>query len=176
MDEHRLNPGGRAGEWAGFLQDELSQVCGMQAVSILAGVHRCERGVEVESVRNRPLNDVGVHVGIGVERLDGGDQILLRAIGLDACVVRSHSYSFAGLVFLLHIACTRAVIPDEDGSQSRNASLALQFLNSLLDVRQNRIGDRFSFEQLRGHRSSCKSLVNVSGERPSQRCWEVGGD
>ena len=56
---------------------ELAQVDRVQAVGVLVGVDREQRGLVVEMVGQRHLQDVGVDVGVAVVAVDDRVQLVL---------------------------------------------------------------------------------------------------
>ena len=90
----------------------------MQAVRVLGWIHGRKRGVEVEAVGYRMLDDVGVDGRIPVE---GGHRLvegLHGVIGLHLDVIRDHANRLARLVLLSDVAGTSAVVTNEDGAQA----------------------------------------------------------
>ena len=90
----------------------------MQAVRVLGWIHGRKRGVEVEAVGYRMLDDVGVDGRIPVE---GGHRLvegLHGVIGLHLDVMRDHANRLACLVLLADVAGTGPVVADEDGAQT----------------------------------------------------------
>lgn len=53
----------------------------MQAVGVLVGIDALERCVLVEVLGQRQLHDVSGALGVGVEFVDGGVELLLRDVG-----------------------------------------------------------------------------------------------
>ena len=78
--EQRLDPGGRARDGAGHRQRQPAHVDRVQAVDVLVGVDREQRGVEVDLGRGRVLHEHRVNRRILVEFADRREQVGLRGV------------------------------------------------------------------------------------------------
>ena len=101
--------------------------------------------------RHRVLDEVGVDRRVGVEAVDRGDEVGLRAVARDVDVLAEDAHPLARLVLLADVAGGGGVVADEDGAEPHRLAPLAQGGDAGRDVVEHGLGDGGPGEQLCGH-------------------------
>ncbi len=105
---------------------QTPQVQRVQAVDVLGVVHGQQRGLLVEALGQRDLDQVGMDGGIGVEATDNGLELVLAGLHGQMLVHRDDAHLSAVVVLQRHVALTGGVVAHEDGAQPGLDALGCQ--------------------------------------------------
>jgi hypothetical protein len=164
--EDAENTRGRARGDAGLVEHEASEVEGMEAVGVLGRVDPPHRGLPVEAVRERQLQEDAVHGGVAVEGCDRAFHVGLGAVAREVVVVvdEAEAGGRASLVADVHLA--GGVVTDQHGGETWGDPPFPEGGHAIGEGLQGGVCDHAAVEDGGGHRGE--------GRRPMRPCTEPG--
>ena len=160
-------PAGVQGSGPGHPSGKPAEVQRVHAVDVLVRVDALQRGVVVEVLRRRVLDEQPVHLGVGVEPVDDGVQIVLRGVGGQVLVRRGKPELRGLALFDADVSGARIVIADENRRERRNDSTGAQRRNAGRNVGQDLLSDGSAGQQNGSGRGHTTPRREDPGGRPS---------
>ena len=109
-----------AGDEPGPADGQQAGVLGVEAVDVLARVDPLDDPSFVDVVRQRQLHEEAVDGRIGVEGLDGVEQIGLGHVGRQSADLAAHAGLAAGVLLAADVDLAGRILADQDDRQPRH--------------------------------------------------------
>ena len=135
-------------------QDEAPEVDGVQAVGVLGGVDRLQKGGFLDAGRQRQLDDVSGAGRVGVQAVDGARDVLLGGGGREVDAYGGDADLGAVAVLAGHVGDRAGVLPHEHRSEAGGRAAFGEPGDAGRELGFEGDGGRLAVEDPGGHRAA----------------------
>ena len=124
----------------------------LETVHVLAGVDAIDQRILVDVTGQRRLHQDAVHVRVGIETVDQGEQVGLGGVGGKVMIERAKTDLVAGLALVAHVHRRGGIAADQHhGQPGRGQPLRHPRSDPQTQLLQQFLGDAFTVEYACAH-------------------------